>query len=113
MNRINQLTNFDTAEVSDALDSLGIESVLLGLKPINPGQKLYGPVYTVQYKAFDQKPDNFQSAGNYIDEVPEGAVILIDNAGRKDCTCWGDILTVAQRRKIQAHLFMALAEMCQ
>ena len=41
------------------------------------------------------------SVGDYIDDVPEGEVVVIDNAGRPDMTVWGDILTfVAHRRRV-------------
>ena len=90
---INLLEAFTSSEISDALDGLGIESVLLGIKPLSLGQKLIGPAYTVKYQAYESKPDDFKTAGNYIDHVPKDAVILIDNDGREDCTTWGDILT--------------------
>ncbi len=39
--------------------------------------------------------------GDYIDDVPSGSVVVLDNSGRTDCTVWGDILTgVASRRGI-------------
>lgn len=33
------------------------------------------------------------SVGDFIDEVAEGDVIVIENDGRTDCTVWGDIMT--------------------
>tara|TARA_Y100001947_G_C10346123_1_gene307887 strand:- start:1745 stop:3568 length:1824 start_codon:yes stop_codon:yes gene_type:complete len=92
-NDLHTLAQFEAAEVADALDSLNIESVLLGIQPLLPGMKMVGPVFTVQYKPYHQKPEHFQNAGDYIDNVPKGAVILIDNDGRDDCSTWGDILT--------------------
>jgi regulator of RNase E activity RraA len=47
----------------------------------------------VQYEAFSNEPSTFQNAGNYIDEVPPHAVIVINNDGNTACTNWGDILT--------------------
>ena len=35
------------------------------------------------------------TVGDYIDDVPPGRVIVIDNAGRLDATVWGDIMTLA------------------
>lgn len=93
MNQLEQLAQFNSSELSDALDSLNIESVLLGIHPLSLGTKMIGPAYTVHYKPYDTMPDTFKSAGNYIDNVPMGAVIVIDNAGREECTIWGDILT--------------------
>jgi regulator of RNase E activity RraA len=41
------------------------------------------------------------TVGDYIDDVPPGGVVVLDNAGRLDCTVWGDILTsVAHKRGI-------------
>jgi len=30
---------------------------------------------------------------DFIDDVAEGDVVVIDNDGRTDCTVWGDIMT--------------------
>jgi regulator of RNase E activity RraA len=88
-----RLLELDTAAVSDAMDSLGCNRALAGIAPRVDGVKLAGPVYTVQYEPFDSPPTSFQSAGNYIDDVPAGCVLLIDNHGNTLCTNWGDILT--------------------
>lgn len=101
MTLIEKIYQLDTAEISDALDACGIEGALLGIKPISSGTKLVGPVFTVKYLPYEEKPSTFKNAGNYIDDVPSGSIILIDNGGRKDCTTWGDILTqVALMRNI-------------
>lgn len=88
-----ELLNYSSPEISDALDSLAIEGVLIGIKPLNSGQKIAGPAYTVEYAAYEEKPTTFQGAANYIDEVKKGTVIVSDNKGREDCTVWGDLLT--------------------
>ncbi|GII25068.1 RraA family protein [Planosporangium mesophilum] len=87
-----------TAAVSDALDALGIPGQLLGLAPLAPGQRLLGRAYTVRYVATGVPPG---TVGDYIDDVPPGAVVVLDNGGRVDCTVWGDILTaVASTRRV-------------
>jgi regulator of RNase E activity RraA len=41
------------------------------------------------------------TVGDYIDDVPRGGIVVIDNAGRPDMTVWGDILTfVAAKRGV-------------
>lgn len=101
MNLIKHLYEFDTAEISDALDACGIHGALLGIKPICYGRKIVGPAFTVKYLPYEQKPDTFQNAGNYIDDVTPQSVVIIDNNGREDCTVWGDILTqVAMKREL-------------
>jgi regulator of RNase E activity RraA len=41
--------------------------------------------------------------GDFLDDVPAGSVVVIDNAGRTDCTVWGGIMTrVAAHRAVAA-----------
>jgi regulator of RNase E activity RraA len=87
------MKSLNTAELSDALDAHGIEGALLSIKPLANGTRLYGPAYTVRYLPYKEKPQNFSPAGDYIDNVPAGSVIVIDNQGIDDCTVWGGILT--------------------
>lgn len=93
MYQLEDLKRFHSSEISDALDACGVEGALLNIKPIVSGVKLIGPAYTVQYRSYDKKPIEFEMAGNYIDHVPQHHVIVLDNQGREDCTCWGNILT--------------------
>lgn len=87
-----------TATVSDALDRLGLPGSVLGLAPLGPGQSLAGRAFTVRYVAASVPPG---TVGDYLDDVREGQVVVLDNGGRTDCTVWGDILTaVAHQRRI-------------
>ncbi|MBE8905463.1 RraA family protein [Enterobacter asburiae] len=88
-----RLLALDTAAISDALDSLYIAGGLAGIKLQAGGGKLAGPAWTVKYEACVAEKNQFMNAGNYIDQVPAGAVIVVDNGGRTDCTSWGNILT--------------------
>lgn len=93
INSLARLNTLSSTELSDALDALGIEGALLGIKPLTMGTKLMGPAFTIKYQLYDKKPASFKPAGDYIDNVPAGSVIVIDNQGLEDCTVWGDILT--------------------
>ncbi|MFC5571151.1 RraA family protein [Lysobacter yangpyeongensis] len=96
-----RLLQLDTAAVSDAMDSLGINRALFGIAPRVEGAKLAGPAYTVMYEPISETPAAFQNAANYIDDVPAGHVVVIDNGGNTACTNWGDILT---RKAVQQQL---------
>lgn len=89
----------DTPGVSDALDKLGIPGQTFGIMPLSNYKKTtVGPAFTVRYVPASDPPG---SVGDFIDEVAVGDVVVIDNAGRTDCTVWGDILTqYAGQRKI-------------
>jgi regulator of RNase E activity RraA len=91
-------TDLSTALLSDALDRLGRPGSLLGIAPLANGQRVHGPAFTVRYVAAGSPPG---TVGDYLDDVPAGAVVVLDNGGRRDCTVWGDILTaVAHHRGV-------------
>ena len=88
----------DTATLSDALDRLDIAGQCHGLLPRDPSFRMTGRAFTILYGPAG-KPAG--SVGDYIDDVPPGSVIVLDNGGRPDATVWGDILTeVAHKRGI-------------
>jgi len=80
-----------TSALSDAMDRLGIPGQALGIKPVDRSFLVCGPAFTVHNMPCDIHGG---SVGDYIDDVAEGQVICIDNAGRLDATVWGDILTI-------------------
>ncbi len=96
-----RLLRLDTASVSDAIDSLGVGAGagLPNLASRVPGARLAGPAFTVTYERFTTEKGQFHNAGTYIDQMPAGHVVLIDNHGQTDCTNWGNILTEMARLK--------------
>jgi len=95
---IESLKKIDTSTISDALDKLNLVGQCLGIKSINPQWKIVGRAFTIKYGPVDIEKG---TVGDYIDDVPCGHVVVLDNQGRLDCTVWGDILTgVAKRRGI-------------
>jgi regulator of RNase E activity RraA len=91
-------SKLDTTALSDALDRLGIPGQCLGIKPLDFRFRLAGRAFTILYGPAGVPPG---TVGDYIDDVSEGAVIVIDNGGRENATVWGDILTmVSHHRKI-------------
>jgi len=81
----------DTPAVSDALDKLGLHGQALGIAPLADYAKpVVGPAYTVKYVPASLPAG---TVGDFIDDVAEGDVIVLDNDGRTDATVWGDIMT--------------------
>lgn len=94
------LQDLSTASVSDALDKLGLPGSIHGIGPLRPGQRACGPAYTVAYEPVDEAGG---TVGDFLDDVPPGSVVFIDNDGRTDCTVWGGIMTqVAAHRAVAA-----------
>lgn len=85
----------DTATLSDALDKLGIAGQCLGIKPLRQDFRLVGRAFTLAYAPVG--PGG--TVGDFIDDVPAGAIVAIDNGGRPDATVWGDILTMCAHKR--------------
>jgi isocitrate/isopropylmalate dehydrogenase/regulator of RNase E activity RraA len=90
---IDRLSNLDTAAVSDAMDSLGLCGVLSGVVARVPGARIAGPAFTVTYRPVSTEGPEFRNAANYLDDVPAGSVVVVDNGGSTRCTNWGSLLT--------------------
>jgi regulator of RNase E activity RraA len=88
----------DTTSLSDALDRLGIAGQCLGIKPLDHRFRMAGRAFTILYGPAGSPPG---TVGDYIDDVPPGGIIVLDNGGRENATVWGDILTwVAHKRGV-------------
>lgn len=93
---VSRAARLDTATISDALDRLGIVGQCYEIKGRDPGFRMAGRAFTMRCGPAANPPG---TVGDYIDDVPEGHVVVIDNGGRTDATIWGDILTeIAHRR---------------
>lgn len=96
---LKELSQYQTPAISDILDMIGINGGLEQILPLQDGLAAYGPAYTVSFVSAEEADPAV--AADYIDDIPEGSVVVIDNQGRVDCTVWGDILShVAQLNKL-------------
>jgi 4-hydroxy-4-methyl-2-oxoglutarate aldolase len=95
---VDEFKKLSVAAVSDAMDRLGVAGQCLGIQPLAVGNRMAGRAFTIKYIPCGIVKG---TVGDYIDDVPAGDVVVLDNAGRLDCTVWGDILTaVAHRRGV-------------
>jgi 4-hydroxy-4-methyl-2-oxoglutarate aldolase len=95
---VERARRLDTATISDALDRFSIAGQCYRIKPRSPAFRLAGRAFTLLYGPASNPPG---TVGDYIDDVPAGSVLVLDNGGRDNCTVWGDILTeIAHRRGI-------------
>ncbi|WP_256107879.1 RraA family protein [Streptomyces sp. ODS05-4] len=86
-----------TSTVSDALDVLGLDGVVPGLGRMSGAGFIAGPAYTLQYE--EVSPEAPGTLGDYIDDVPAGAVVVMANGGREDCSVWGDLVSWISLRR--------------
>jgi len=85
-----------TTTLSDAMDRLGIAGQTFGIQPLDRSFRMVGRAFTVRTIPVAVVSG---TVGDYIDDVPEGSVVVLDNGGRTDATVWGDILTIMSHRK--------------
>lgn len=79
-----------TATISDAMDGSAILGQALGLHSTMLCARLVGRAFTVRFAPVGLARG---TVGDYLDDVPAGAVVVLDNAGREDATVWGGIMT--------------------
>ncbi|CAM5462760.1 RraA family protein [Eoetvoesiella caeni] len=86
----------DTATLSDALDRHGLNGQCYKIKPRSSDFRMAGRAWTLLYGPAGSPAG---TVGDYIDDVPAGSVIVLDNGGRDNATVWGDILTEVAHNK--------------
>jgi regulator of RNase E activity RraA len=82
---VGRLRGLPTAAISDALDQAGIPGALHGIAPLSNAFRAVGPAFTVRYAPIGTSGG---TVGDFLDDVPPAAVIVIDNDGRDDVTVW-------------------------
>lgn len=94
---LQQARALSTAEISDALDALGLPGSALGICHVAGPARLFGLAFTVRFAPIDRRAPG--TVGDFIDRLAPGTVPVLDNGGRLDCTVWGGILSrLAARR---------------
>jgi len=89
-----------STNVSDALDALGLKGATCGIRPmIAKWNKIVGPAVTMRMTAAGQTPQKTHLGMNAIAAAKPGDVIVIDNGGRMDTSCWGGILANGAKAK--------------
>jgi 4-hydroxy-4-methyl-2-oxoglutarate aldolase len=96
---VERLLKLDTCAVSDGMDRLGLTGATYGVRPMWPCPKIVGRAVTMKIKPVGlDKPK--QHLGTLpIDAAQPGDVIVIDNGGRTDTSCWGGLLALAAKTK--------------
>jgi 4-hydroxy-4-methyl-2-oxoglutarate aldolase len=85
-----------TSAISDALDRLQINGQCSGIMPLSRSFRIVGQAFTVRYVPAGTASG---SVGDYIDDLGEGQVVVLDNGGRTDATVWGDLLTATAHQR--------------
>ena len=93
-----RMARLDTCGVSDALDRLGLQGAVLGLRPMWPCPRIAGEVITVRLRRAEHGEHAPRHLGTAAVEAGgPGMVIVIEHHDREDAAGWGGILSLAAR----------------
>jgi regulator of RNase E activity RraA len=87
-----------TPTIANALDELGLNGIIIGLKSVVPGTKAVGPAVTVRQQtgAKGTFPVADFKVGHMIEAAGAGDVIVVDNGGNPVST-WGGMASYAAK----------------
>jgi len=89
-----------TTNVSDAMDSLGVHGATYGICPMwHTMGKVLGPAVTLKMTAAGETKGKHHLGVKAIDVAKSGDVIVVDNGGRIDTSCWGGVLATGAKTK--------------
>ena len=96
---IERLAKLDTCAVSDALDSLGLKGATWGVRPQWQCPRIVGRAVTMKIK-----PAGLQQPSQHLGTAPieaaqPGDIIVIDNGGKLEFSCWGGLLALSAKLK--------------
>ena len=91
----------DSTAVSDALDQLDLPAGIGGIRPLWGASRIVGFAVTVALEPHDGRQAGRHIATTAIESAEVGSVIVVDNQGRTDVSCWGGILSVAAERGVR------------
>jgi regulator of RNase E activity RraA len=95
-----RLARLDTCGVSDALDRLGVQGAVQGLRPMWNCPRIAGRVITVRLRRTEPGEHSTRHLGTAaIEAGGPGTVIVIEHHDREDAAGWGGILSLAARLK--------------
>lgn len=88
-----RLLKLSTTNVSDALDALGYKGSTYGIHPMYEGvEKIAGSAVTVKMTAAGETKGKVHLGIRAIEAAQPGDIVVVDNGGRLDTSCWGGIL---------------------
>jgi regulator of RNase E activity RraA len=96
---IERLAKLDTCAVSDALDSLGLKGATWGVGPMWQCSRIVGRAVTMKIKpAGLEQPKQHLGTAPIVAAQP-GDIIVIDNGGKLEFSCWGGLLALSAKLK--------------
>lgn len=96
---IERLAKLDTCAVSDALDSLGLKGATWGVRPLWQCPRIAGRAVTMKIKPAGLQQPTQHLGTAPIEAAKPGDIIVIDNGGKLEFSCWGGLLALSAKLK--------------
>ncbi|MFE7394521.1 RraA family protein [Streptomyces sp. NPDC057582] len=96
---LDRFAALDSAAVSDALDQLGLPSGVGGIRPVWGPAAVVGFAVTVGLEPRAEGPAGAHIATTAVESSDDQSVIVVDNQGRTDVSCWGGILSLGAAQR--------------
>jgi len=96
---IERLAKLDTCAVSDALDSLGLKGATWGVRPQWQCPRIVGRAVTMKIKPAGLQQPRQHLGTAPIEAAQPGDIIVVDNAGKLEFSCWGGLLALSAKLK--------------
>jgi regulator of RNase E activity RraA len=94
------LLRLSCTNLSDAMDALGLAGALAGLRPLLAGRdRLVGRAVTIRLAPAGDTIATRHIGVTAIELAVPGDVLVVDNQGRTDSSCFGGVLATAARQK--------------
>ncbi|HEX2225537.1 MAG TPA: RraA family protein [Candidatus Binatia bacterium] len=96
---IERVAKLDSCALSDALDSLHLKGATWGVRPQWPCPKIAGRAVTIKIKpaGLEQPKQHLGTAA--IEAAQPSDIVVIDNAGQPQFSCWGGLLSLSAKLK--------------
>ena len=96
---IERLAKLDTCAVSDALDSLNLRGATWGVGPMWQCPRIVGRAVTMKIKPAGLEQPRQHLGTAPIEAAEPGDIIVIDNGGKLEFSCWGGLLSLSAKLK--------------
>ena len=91
---LDRFAALDSAAVSDALDRLGLPCGVGSIRPVWGPAAVVGFAVTVRLEPRTEGLAGAHIATTAVENSDDRSVIVVDNQGRTDVSCWGGILSL-------------------
>jgi 4-hydroxy-4-methyl-2-oxoglutarate aldolase len=96
---VERLAKLDTCAVSDALDSLVLKGATWGIGPLWQCPRIVGRAVTMKIKPAGLQQPTQHLGTAPIEAAKPGDIIVIDNGGQLQFSCWGGLLALSAKLK--------------